>query len=145
MGVSMTPGVWSQRQMDEEVDKAGENRWLLWRSRKLYSGPLECRWRTASYKETTARSSAGTHVSRCWFQRNKTAQAACGSTRGMARAGIGVFSEVTGACLGLKNIISCPLFVARSVNAMYGDSAAFILRELTGIRLRRRFASLEMG
>jgi hypothetical protein len=63
----------------------------------------------------------------------------------MARAGIGVFSEVTGACLGLKNIISCPLFVARSVNAMYGDSAAFILRELTGIRLRRRFASLEMG
>ena len=101
LGVSRTPDVWSQRQMGEEVDKAGENRRLLWRSRKLYSGPLECRWRTASYKETTARSSAGTHVSRCWFQRNKTAQAACGSTRGMARAGIGVFSEVTGACLGL--------------------------------------------
>ena len=34
MGVSMTPDVWSQRQMDEEVDKAGENRRLLWRSRK---------------------------------------------------------------------------------------------------------------
>ena len=63
----------------------------------------------------------------------------------MARAGIGVFSEVTGACLGLQNIISCPLFVARRVNAGCGDSTAFILRELTGIRLRRRFASLEMG
>ena len=63
----------------------------------------------------------------------------------IGRAGIGVFSEVTGACLGLENIISCLLFVARSVNAMHGDSAAFILRELTGIRLRRRFASLEMG
>ena len=40
--------------------------------------------------------------SRCWFQTNKTAQAACGSTRGMDRAGIGVFSEVTGACRELK-------------------------------------------
>ena len=34
LGVSRTPDVWSQRQMDEEVDKAGENRRLLWRSRK---------------------------------------------------------------------------------------------------------------
>ena len=39
---------------------------------------------------------------RCWFQTNKTAQAACGSTRGMDRAGIGVFSEGTGACRELK-------------------------------------------
>ena len=38
MGVSMTPDVWSQRQMDEEVDKAGENRRLLWRSRKTLLG-----------------------------------------------------------------------------------------------------------
>ena len=47
--------------------------------------------------------------------------------------------------LRLLNIISCPLFVARSAYAMCGGSAAFVLRELTGIRLRRRFASLEMG
>ena len=40
--------------------------------------------------------------SRCWVQTNTTAQAACGSTRGMDRAGIGVFSEVTGACRELK-------------------------------------------
>ena len=38
LGVSRTPGVWSQRQMDEEVDKAGENRRLLWRSRKTLLG-----------------------------------------------------------------------------------------------------------
>jgi hypothetical protein len=42
------------------------------------------------------------NTSRCWFQTNTTAQAACGSTRGMDRAGIGVFSEVTGACRELK-------------------------------------------
>ena len=42
------------------------------------------------------------NFSRCWFQTNTTAQAACGSTRGMDRAGIGVFSEVTGACRELK-------------------------------------------
>ena len=54
LGASRTPGVWSQRQMDEKVDKAGENRRLLWRLKEaLYSGPLECRWRTASYKEIT--------------------------------------------------------------------------------------------
>ena len=49
-----------------------------------------------------------------------------------------VFSEVTGAGWGLKNIDTCPLFVAHSANAMYGDSAGFILREFTGIRLRKR-------
>ena len=42
------------------------------------------------------------HILRYWFQTNTTAQAACGSTRGMDRAGIGVFSEVTGACRELK-------------------------------------------
>ena len=46
---------------------------------------------------------------------------------------------------GLKILFLALFFVARGVNAMYGDSVAFILRELTGIRLRRRFASLEMG
>ena len=45
------------------------------------------------------------NFSRCWFQTNTTAQAACGSTRGMDRAGIGVFSEVTGACRKLKYIL----------------------------------------
>ena len=70
MGVSMTPDVWSQRQMDEEVDKAGEHLRLLLRLKEaLYSEPLECRWRTTSYNETAARSSAGTHVSWCWFQK----------------------------------------------------------------------------
>jgi hypothetical protein len=38
LGASRTPDVWSQRQMDEEVDKAGENRRLLWRSRKTLLG-----------------------------------------------------------------------------------------------------------
>ena len=46
---------------------------------------------------------------------------------------------------GLKILFLALFFVARSVNAMYGDSVAFILRELTGIRLLRRFASLETG
>ena len=38
-----------------------------------------------------------------------------------------------------------PLIVAHRVNIVCGDSEASILREETGIRLRRRFASLEMG
>ena len=149
MGVSMTPDVWSQRQMDEEIDKAGEDRRLLWRSRNnstrgLWSadgalqatrkspvlGGLKLRWHTCF---------------KVWIGRYPPAQAACGSTRGMGRAGIGVFSEVTGACLGLQNIISCPLFVACSVSAMRGDSTAFIMLKLTSTRLRRRFASLEIS
>ena len=85
------------------------------------------------------------NFSRCWFQTNTTAQAACGSTRGMDRAGIGVFSAVTGACRELQIYYFLPLIVAHRVNIICGDSAASILREETGIRLRRQFASLEMG
>ena len=48
--------------------------------------------------------------------------------REIGRAGIGVFSEVTGAGWGLKNIDICPLFVAHSVNAMCGGYVAFVLR-----------------
>ena len=45
------------------------------------------------------------NYSSCWFQTHTTAQVAYGSTRGMDRAGIGVFSEVTGACRELKYIL----------------------------------------
>ena len=119
---------------------------LLWRLKEvLYSGPLECRWRTASYKETAARSSAGTHFQGAGFKRILLRR------RHAARQG-----EWTEPALGssvrwqvlvgsLKYIISCPLIVAHRVNIVCGDSAASILREETGIRLRRRFASLEMG
>ena len=44
----------------------------------------------------------------------------------------------------LKYIVSCPLIVAQRVNIIFGDSAAFIMRKDTGIRLRGPFASLEM-
>ena len=76
---------------------------------------------------------------------NTTAQAACGSTRGMDRAGIGVFSEVTGACRELEIYYFLPFDCSPPSQYNFGDSAPSILREETGIRLRRQFASLEMG
>ena len=53
MGVSMTPGVWSQQQMDEAVDGVREFAGCSGPQGSTLLGASECRWRTVSYKEKT--------------------------------------------------------------------------------------------
>ena len=71
MGVSMTPDVWSQRQMDEAVDEVGEFAGCSGPQRStllVASGvPVaHCKLQGKNLLSVT-RSSAGTHISRCWF------------------------------------------------------------------------------
>ena len=54
MGVSMTPGVWSQQQMDEAVDGVREFAGCSGPQGSTLLGASECRWRTVSYKERTS-------------------------------------------------------------------------------------------
>ena len=76
MGVSMTPDLWSQRQMDEAVDEVGEFAGCPGPQGSTFLGasgvPVTHRKLQGKNLLSVARSSAGTHVSRCWFQTNKT-------------------------------------------------------------------------